>query len=563
MKEELPMKKNFFALSSAALILCAAVSLTSCNDIERPAVSDNGTISITFEQVDPELPASADEATRTGYHEKTIWWSAGDKVAFGQYASVGGDMTYKSSSVTINSDTEILTASISKFNTPDDATDSYYFSVYPGASFTNYSTSSGHVRARINTPAGQTPTASSFDPAADLLISNYAENLTKNGEGKYSVQLSYYRQVALGKMRIINLPSASEIDSVVFSAVCDDIDVTLAGAKWYDFTTQGPYSVYSRSYKLTLDYSAQNISGDMTAHFCCYPFSLDAGDNFTVKVYTKAGEVFTRKVNLTGAQTLTLEAAHGTQFTVDMSSAKKTANWMEVKEYKSSTYTKTATKIYYRPSTTKNTVASGYVKAVSETTFDNFSSLAEIDESLSSGTAITSAQVDKLNSTGTTSLVYSYSGLTPDTWYVAMCKLVLSDDSIGYAFTRIRTDWFTLTASTRAAGGVSYTFYGKNISSSSRNVRVMATSDLPDGQSFEEYYTNTLAPGGITESTLNAINQAGASGKGYYTTKYYSSPSVTSNMTAGVNYTVMIKATNERGETKFVSASADAGGSTE
>ena len=34
-------------------------------------------------------------------------------------------------------------------------------------------------------------------------------------------------------------------------------------------------------------------------------------------------------------------------------------------------------------------------------------------------------------------------------------------------------------------------------------------------------------------------------------------------MTPGANYTVMIKAVNERGETKFVTASANAGGSTE
>lgn len=555
------MKKILNTQCFAVLSLCIAISFSSCTKLETESVANNKTLVVEFQQVDPET--NADGATRTEFHEKTIWWSEGDKVGFGQYASVGGVMTYKSSTVEVNSARSKLYASIGSFNVPDEGIDSYYFSVFPSASFTSYSISSGHVRARINTPDTQTPTATSFDPAADLLISNYAENLTPGDDGKYSVKLSYFRQVALGKMHLKNLPSESPIVHVEFSAKHDGSDVTLAGAKWYDFTTQAPSSVYSRKYKLTLDYSAQEISGDMIAYFCCYPFELDADDTFTVKVVTKAGEVFTREITLPASRTLSFEADRGTQFTVDMSNAIKTNNWLTVKEYSSSTYYTTTNKIYYRVHTTARNVASGKFMAVSE---EVFASISDIEEYLDANgaTSLNDNYISNINSNGQSGNL-TKSNLTGDTWYVAMAKLVLEDGTVGVNYARIRTDWFMMTASTRSAGGISYSYYGANLlDNSTLASRIIATNGLPEGTTFEEYYTNTLAPGPMSSSTITTINSnAGATATSYYATKYYTDKTTQVAMTPGTNYTIMIKVVNERGETKFVTASANAGGTTE
>ena len=532
-----------------------AVAFTSCNKVESELPVDDGTLTIEFQQVD------AENATRTEFHDNTIWWSKGDKVVFGQYASVNGEMTYKSSTVEVPDSRSSLSATIGRFNVPDEGTDSYYFSVYPSASFTNYNTSSGHVRARINTPDTQSPTANGFDPAADLLISNYAENLTQSPDGKYSVTLSYYRQVALGKMHLKNMPSNSPIVSVEFSAKHDGSDVTLAGAKWYDFTTQSPYTIYSRKYKLTLDYSEQNITGDMTAYFCCYPFELDEDDSFTVTVVTEAGETITREVTLPEGRSLSFEADRGTQFTVDMSKAVKTNDWLTVEEYSSSTYYTTTNKIYFRVHTSARNVVSGKFMAVSE---DVFAGISDIEEYLDANGAssLSANSISGLNSSGQSGNL-TKSNLTGDTWYVAMAKLVLDDGTVGVNYARIRTDWFTMTAQTRTSGGVTYTYYGVDLTTSSKNCRVIATDGLPEGTTFEDYYTNTLAPGGMPAETRATINdRAGASGTSYYTTKYYTGKSAQEAMVPGNNYTVMIKVVNGRGETKFVTASANAGGST-
>ena len=550
------MKKNSLTLPFAALILCAAFSLTSCNDIERPAVSDNGTISVTFEQVDPELPASADEATRTAYHEKSIWWSVGDTVSFYQYATLSGAKKLTSSRYRVAAERELLPAITVAFTEPDAETDAYYFSFFPKLAYGSYSTSSGNVRVRLTTPSKQKPTATKYDPNADLLISDYLSNLVQEG-GKYSFKYSYYRQVAFGKMQIINLPSASKIDSIEFSAIHDEANVTLAGSKWYDFTTQGPTSVSSHEYKLKLDYSEQNISGDMTAHFCCYPFELDADDSFTVKVTTGAGEVFTKKVTLSALQSLNFETGHATRFTVDMSTATKTDSWISAKEYNSGNNVKTTYKVYFSVKASQTNIVSGKFKAVTEDVFAGISDIsAYLDEN---GTDVAASTVTGLNEGGT--YIFSSSGLTGDTWCVAMVKLVLDDSTVGIAITHIKTDWFTMTAQTRAAGGVSYYYYGKDLAAATRNVRIIATADLPDGQTFETYYTSTLAPGGIPSATLETINgKNGETSTGYYTTKYYTDKTNQVAMVPGTNYTVMIKAVNARGETKFVSVNANAGG---
>lgn len=555
------MKNFLYTQCFAVLSLCIAVSFSSCTKLETESVSRNKTITVEFQQVDPEASAIADEATRTEFHDKTIWWSANDVVVVGQYASVNGEMKYKSSSAKLTSSKAKVSVTTSYFNTPDEGTDSYYFSIFPSASFTSYNLSSGHVRALIATPSVQAPTADSFDPAADLLISDYPKNLTPNPDGKYTVLVSYYRQVALGKMHIVNLPSESEIDTIEFSAIHNEANVTLAGKKYYDFTTQGPSSVHTRNYKIVLDYSSQNISGagdGMTAYFCCYPFELDADDSFTVKVITKAGEVFTRKVTLPESRTLAFAADRGTRFTVDMASATKTDSWLTVNEYSSSSYKKTTFRIYYTFNTTANNVASGKFMAVSESVFETIADISSyLDDN---GTDISATSLANLNSKGI-SYITNTGSLTGDSWYVVMCKLVLDDNTVGIAITRIKTDWFTLTASTRTAGGISYFYYGVDLTSSTRNVRIMATSDLPEGQTFETYYTNTLSPGGMSTSTIEAINkEAGAKGVGYYTLKYYTGKSTQADMVPGTNYTVMVKATNKRGETKFVSVSADAGG---
>ena len=531
----------------AASAIVTSLLLPSCikDDIEPISTAKENGLIITFEE-------ASNDSTRTAFHDKTIWWSSDDEVTFGQYALVNSEMTYKSTSIKVTSDREKLSATITSFNTPDDGSDSYYFSVYPKSSFTNYSTQSGHIRARINTPDIQYPTSSSFDPKADLLISNYADNLTKNAEGKYSVILSYSRQVAIGKMTIKNLPSQSRITAIEFSAEKNSSPVTLAGTKWYDFTTGGPTSVYSRKNTLT-DYSSQNISNDMIAYFCCYPFELGSGDSFLVKVTTEDGSTYSKHVTLSSQQSLLFEADRGTQFSVNMSSSKKTDNWISVEEYSSSTQVKTADRIYFKITSTADDISSAEYCVIQESVFDATSSL----DQLSYNHSLSESLISKLASTG---VLIIFSGLLADTSYVVVSKITLSSGIIGYGFTRIHTDWFLVEVATRSNGGIKFRYKTKNLSSETRYYRFIATDSITEDQ-YESYYTSTLSPGGFTASALQTINDTQGDWTGwYYVTKYHTGKSTTTDMIPSTNYTYLIKVVNTRGETKFVSATATAGG---
>lgn len=571
------MKKRILISASVSIALCASV-FSSCTKQEEPlapASEKNGNLTITFVEEPLE--------TKTEFYDKTIRWKAGDKVAFMQYAKVNGTNTYKGYYITVASSTTSLSTTITGFNTPDEDTDSYYLSVFPNENYSSYNlsallTGTGLARLWLTIPSTQTPVVTdgvptSFDPKADLLLSSIKENLEKNANGYYTIRQTYYRKVAIGKMTIKNLPSDSPITAIEITAVKDGSNVVLAGKHTYNVQTGELSTAAGAETVITLDYSANPVAlvldpndnaKKMVAHFCCQPFTLGENDYFCIKVTTEAGEVFTKYSVIGEGKDLKFEADKGTQFTVDMSSAITPSSWIHTSEYNSGNYVKTATKVYCLVSAeTNQTIPSAKFAIIPESTFCNPSfNIAEYLEAY--GTDFSDSALSSLNEGY--SIRCTAGNLAPDTWHVAIFKFVAgegADEVVGYTYERIKTDWFSMTNATRDAGGISFRFYGTGIVSSSKHYRVIKTDALPEGQTFEQYYTNTLAPGGLNTNTLNAINANGYSGVGYYALKYYTGKSTQADMTPGTSYTVMIKVTNERGETKFCYASANAGGTTE
>ena len=128
-RRRIAMKNTVFTHCLYALALGVAIAFTACNKIESeaPAPVDEGTITIEFQQVDPET--NADGTTRTEFHGNTIWWSEGDKVRCFQYATVNGSKSCLTNNATLQSSAETISITVNNFNSPDPNTDSYYFSV--------------------------------------------------------------------------------------------------------------------------------------------------------------------------------------------------------------------------------------------------------------------------------------------------------------------------------------------------------------------------------------------------------------------------------------------------
>lgn len=196
-----------------------------------------------------------------------------------------------------------------------------YYAFYPSSAYASHT---GVETVAINTSANQTPTATSFDPSADLLI---AQKVEAGDTQPTSLNMAFARMVAIGKMTITNLGTTDVVKSVSFSAQVsngvDYDDVVIAGRTAFNLTTAMPKTVYGSNVDATtinLDYSALSLTANssMDAWFTCFPFSLASGDKFTVVVKTDEN-TYTKTVTIPDARELTFTEGKASRFTVSMS----------------------------------------------------------------------------------------------------------------------------------------------------------------------------------------------------------------------------------------------------
>ena len=145
--------ETFSAMRKILLAALAALTLAGCHK----------TVS---EPVKALILTSEEPSTRTGWNGETIEWTAGDAIsmAYSVNSSWVGPNLYPSDALTENS----LTAAFRvPGNFPTDLVGAHHFyAVYPAVVGTDFS---GAPDVFTAVPEIQTPTATSFDPAADLM----------------------------------------------------------------------------------------------------------------------------------------------------------------------------------------------------------------------------------------------------------------------------------------------------------------------------------------------------------------------------------------------------------
>lgn len=195
-----------------------------------------------------------------------------------------------------------------------------YYALYPNGliiydPITTYSND-----ITLKTATNQSPSLSSFDGKADMLIS---KPVLFNEQPVYSDEISlvFKRLVAVGKMTLSNLNTSGDpVLSVRFSAP----GKRLSGEMRVNFDT-GVVNEYGsgaedKNYVL-LNYKAStNFTSGSSAFFTCLPASLTAGDTFTVIAETATAR-YTKEVTIPSERTLEFKAGAISTFNVDMSSA--------------------------------------------------------------------------------------------------------------------------------------------------------------------------------------------------------------------------------------------------
>lgn len=281
-----------------------AALLVSCNKQENLPAPEGKTIEMT-------IIANSDDTKTVLGSDGVVTWSAGEQLQVLETA--GSTINSKKSGVGSSSDEGKTMAFPVSFSASAETSFSYN-AVYPYSALVDKP--SDIAEARIILASTQYPTASSFGPAADILISKPEEGLTVQPT---ELNLQFARVIAVGKMTIKNLNTTENVQKVTLTATGKTvtgrsyINLTNATAVKYGYSTYGVDNV-------VLDYSGKEIKADgMTAYFTCWPFSIAGGEAFTVVVETE-NYTFTKNVPLTvGADPLKFNVGRATAFNVSFS----------------------------------------------------------------------------------------------------------------------------------------------------------------------------------------------------------------------------------------------------
>lgn len=283
-----------------------AALLASCNKQEEVFVPEDKTVEMT-------IVASSDETKTVLGSDGTVTWStSGEKLAVIEQSYVGetpsvakatsneGDTTDEGATMTFGVSLSAKTA------------DSYnYYSVYPNSA--SVSSSNTNVeKFKVELVSTQTPTATSFGPEADILVSKAVIGETAQPT---ELKLQFARVIAVGKMTIKNLNTTENVKKVTFTAANKAvtgrsyIDLTTAAGVEYGYSGQGVDNV-------VLNYSDKTIAANgMTAYFTCWPFEIAAGETFSVVVETE-NYTFTKDITLAEGKSLAFNVGRASAFNV-------------------------------------------------------------------------------------------------------------------------------------------------------------------------------------------------------------------------------------------------------
>lgn len=305
------MRKIYSILGVAAL---STLALVSCNkEAIDPAITSSEANKVT-------LTINAIQSTKTYIDGTDVKWAtSGEKLkVFEEYTASGATevtLTPVTSSEGTTDDSGATMTFAASF--VEATADSYaYYAFYPSSAYNSKPTTVEKVAIEVKST--QTPTATSFDPSADILIAK-PDTVTAQAT---SLNMEFARVVAVGKMTLTGLTSSAPVTQVTFSATDGDGNaVTLAGRTAYNLSDASIAGNNTKATSIVLNYSALSLSANesMDVWFTCLPFSLSGAGSFKVVVET-ASETFTKEVSLSESQNLKFIAGKASRFTVDMSS---------------------------------------------------------------------------------------------------------------------------------------------------------------------------------------------------------------------------------------------------
>ena len=307
------MKKSFIsAIFVSVLLLSFSCAKESTIQKEEPA------------EMAPLTVVAGDSGSKTHIEGNDVRWDAsGEKLKVYEYYGSGVQSFITDDGVTTDGG---ATMTFSGQRPQRSGSNFTYYAVYPGTA-ANRDGNTGYDY--ITTPHVQYPSATSFDPDADLLIARKLETSTQAAE----LAMSFARVVAIGKMTLKGLVTKDNILEVAFQPKKGDQYIPLSGETAFDLETARPVFGYGDKERYTnnlMEYDGTIPANNMPVWFTCYPFELQEGDSFRVVVET-VGASYNKNVTIPAGRSLAFKEGKPSVFSVNLSDASMVEKNIEAK----------------------------------------------------------------------------------------------------------------------------------------------------------------------------------------------------------------------------------------
>ena len=282
--------KNLFKLFVPAAV--AALALVSCNKEQNYEAPEAVTIRVHATANDLK---AGDQETKTYIdNTNTIIWGTGEYM---KLALTAGETTTFANSTDasadiFNGDPEAMF----EFSvTPESASEYVYQGLYPAsAAAPNSNTNAANYK--VNLPAIQNATASSYDPAAYIMVAK-PETFTSV---QTDWEASFRRGTALNKITLKNFGSSVSINKVKITAT----GKKLAGGRHFNLTTGEGLEVYGTDATIEVLYATPLTGTSMDIWFTSWEAEIAESETLTIVAYTTDNKSYTKEITVPAGKSI-------------------------------------------------------------------------------------------------------------------------------------------------------------------------------------------------------------------------------------------------------------------
>ena len=298
-------------VKSFILIAAAAVGFTACQkEIQEEVPVNKGTVQVTFVAGSPEtkttVDTSSDEAPVFSWEENETFAVLEQTEELAAATQVAYEKVDEKAQIKAT------------FNTNAGQSSYDYVTIYPAS---GYVSAESIDAATLSLPAVQTMAESSYDPAADLMVSEVVTTTVQPTEAQ---MVRFTRMAAVVKMTLKNFTpeDGDEVEQVIFTAEGKN----LAGTVTADLATPHEFAVAEGVDNVTV-----NTTSSSDVYFTVLPAILEAGDAYTVTVITNK-KLYIKKGVIPEEKSLAFEAGMVTRLGVNMDGIAASEKWVLVRD---------------------------------------------------------------------------------------------------------------------------------------------------------------------------------------------------------------------------------------